>query len=82
MFPITGAFQGDAWASLIAVDTEDTIETVGEKIAAVSVGKRLVSRAGGPGYEVLLNGEVLDPQTTFGNLGVLPMQWFEARFRD
>lgn len=85
-FPITGRFVGDFVPHLVAVDTEDTIDQVAKKVATHSVGHRVARPASRPGYEVLLDDEVLDPNTTFGEVlaahDILPLQWFDVRFRE
>ena len=39
LFPIYGTFKGDFCAHLVAVDTDDTMGQVAEKIAVHSVGE-------------------------------------------
>ena len=41
LFPITGRFVGDFVPHLVAVDTDDTMDEVAEKVAAHTVGHRL-----------------------------------------
>jgi hypothetical protein len=41
VFPIYGRFIGDFAAHLVSVDTEDTMDEVGAKIAAHVIGRRL-----------------------------------------
>ena len=86
LFPITGRFVGDFVPHLVAVDTEDTMDEIAGKVASFSVGHRLARRPGDPGYEVLLDGEVLDPSLTFGAVlaerQLLPLQWVDVRFRE
>lgn len=85
-FPITGRFVGDFVPHLIAVDTDDTIDQVAKKVAAQSVGHRVPRPASRPGYEVLLDDEVLPGSVTFGAVlaehGCQPLQWFDVRFRE
>ena len=85
-FPITGRFVGDFVPHLVAVDTEDTIEQVGEKIAAFSVGHRIPRPAQDRGYEVLIDDELLAPDALFGSVlaqrQLMPLKWVDARFRE
>ena len=85
LFPITGRFVGDFVPHLVAVDTDDTMDAVAEKVAVHSVGRRIARPADFAGYDVLLNGERLAPSATLGSVmaenEVLPLQWFDVRFR-
>ena len=84
-FPIYGRFVGDFVPVLVEIDTEDTWEQVAEKVAVHTVGRRLHAPDPHPGYDVQLDGEVLAPHTTvaelFATREVLPLQWFDVRFR-
>jgi Toluene-4-monooxygenase system protein B (TmoB) len=84
-FPITGRFVGDFVPHLVAVDTEDTMDEVAQKVASFSVGHRIAQPTDNPGYEVLLDGEVLPPSQQFGTVladrQLLPLQWIDVRFR-
>lgn len=86
MFPITGRFVGDFVPHLVAVDTDDTMDAVAEKVAAHSVGRRVAAPAEPPGYEVLFNGRVVPSSTTLAQVmaetEVQPLQWFDVRFRE
>lgn len=85
-FPIYGRFIGDFVPHLVAVDTDDTMDVVAQKIAQYTLGKRLPFPAGKPSYDVLINGEVIDPSRTFGAVleeKQLPvLQWVDARYRE
>jgi Toluene-4-monooxygenase system protein B (TmoB) len=85
LFPITGRFVSDFVPHLVAVDTDDTMDVIAEKVAVHSVGRRIARPAGFAGYDVLLNGEMLAPSATLGSVmaenEVLPLQWFDVRFR-
>jgi toluene monooxygenase system protein B len=85
-FPITGRFVGDFVPHLVAVDTEDTMDEVAQKVAGFSVGHRIAQPTGDPGYEVLLDGEVLPASQLFGTIlserQLLPLQWIDVRFRE
>lgn len=85
LFPITGRFVGDFVPHLVAVDTDDTMDEIATKVAVHSVGRRVPSPADATGYDVLLNDELLPPSVTLAtvmtNHEVLPLQWFDVRFR-
>jgi hypothetical protein len=59
VFPIYGRFIGDFAAQLVSVDTEDTMDEVGAKIAAHVIGRRLPNEPSAAGYEVLVDGRVV-----------------------
>jgi toluene monooxygenase system protein B len=85
MFPITGRFVGDFVPHLVVVDTDDTMDQLAKKVARHSVGHRIPKPANPPGYDVLLGGELLPRSATMGEImadtEVLPLQWFDVRFR-
>jgi toluene monooxygenase system protein B len=85
-FPITGRFIGDFVPHLVAVDTDDTWDQVAKKVAYHSVGRRVAKPTRRPEYDVLLDGIVLAPESTLGELfgerEILPLQWFDVRFRE
>jgi hypothetical protein len=81
-FPIYGRFVGDFVPLLVAVDTGDTMDAVGAKVAAHSVGRRVAPPAAPAGYDVYLDGALIPAATTLGELGLLPLQWLDVRFRD
>jgi len=85
LFPITGRFVGDFVPHLVAVDTDDTMDQLASKVATHSVGHRIPKPAEPSGYDVLLNGRVLPASATLavimGEDEVLPLQWFDVRFR-
>ncbi len=80
-FPIYGRFAGDFLPHLVAVDTDDTMDQVAEKVAVHSVDRRVPRPASASGYDVLLDGQVVAPATTLGELGIVPLQWLDVRFR-
>jgi len=81
-FPIYGRFVGDFVPHLVAVDTDDDMDAVGEKVAVHSVGRRLPSPATPKGYDVFLDGRLIPPGTTLGELGLAPLAWLDVTFRD
>lgn len=82
LFPITGRFFGDFVPHLVAVDTEDTMDVVAEKVAVHSVGRRIARPENPKGYDVYLDSRRIEPATTLGQLGVLPLQWLDVKFRE
>ncbi len=86
LFPIIGRFAGDFVPHLAAVDTEDTFDEIAEKVAVHSVGRRMPENPAADGYEVLLNGEILPGNQRLEDLmaetPVLPLQWFEVRWKE
>jgi len=82
LFPIYGRFVGDFVAHLVAVDTEDTMDVVGAKVAVHSVDRRVARPAGANGYDVYLDGRLVPPATTLGELGLVPLQWLDVKFRE
>jgi hypothetical protein len=82
LFPVIGRFVGDFVPHLVAVDTEDDMDTVAGKIAVHSVGRRLAEPAVSTGYDVYLDDTRLDPAVTVGELNLLPLHWLDVRFRD
>jgi hypothetical protein len=85
LFPIYGRFVGDFVPHLVAALTSDTMPELAEKVALHSVGRRLPRRPG-HGYEVLLDGQVVDDRLTLGELvaarGLPPLSWIDVRFRE
>jgi hypothetical protein len=81
VFPIYGRFVGDFTAHLVAVDTEDTMDEVGAKIAAHVIGRRLPNEPAATGYEVLVAGRVVGASSRLKELSVPPLQWFDVRWR-
>jgi toluene monooxygenase system protein B len=85
MFPITGRFVGDFVPHLVAVDTDDTMDQLAEKVAVHSVGRRVAQPAGPLAYDVLLRDALIPSSATLAEVmadtEVLPLQWFDVRFR-
>ena len=82
LFPVYGRFVGDFLPHLVAVDTDDTMDAVAEKVAVHSVGRRLPRPATQAGYDVYLDGRLIPAGTTLGELGLMPLQWLDVKFRD
>jgi hypothetical protein len=81
LFPIIGRFAGDFFPHLVAVDTEDSMDTVGAKVAVHSVGRRIAEPAGTPAYDVYVGDRRIEPSTTLGELDLMPLQWLDVTFR-
>jgi hypothetical protein len=82
LFPIYGRFVGDFVPHLVPVDTDDTMDAVAEKVAVHSVGRRVPRPAAPNGYDVYLDDRRVPASTTLGELGLVPLQWLDVRFRD
>ena len=59
MFPIYGVFEGDFVPHLVAVDTDDTMNQVAEKIAVHSVGRRVPRGLPGAAYRIQVGGHAI-----------------------
>jgi toluene monooxygenase system protein B len=70
---------------LVAVDTDDTMATVAEKIAVHTIGRRLPARTKAQGYEVTIDDVVIPASMTFGQvLGerqLAPLHWVTVRWK-
>ncbi len=82
LFPIYGRFVGDFVPHLVPVDTDDTMDAVAEKVAVHTVGRRLPRPVTPKGYDVYLDDRKVPASTTLGELGLVPLQWLDVRFRD
>ena len=82
IFPIYGYFVGDHIPHLVAVDTDDTMAQVAEKVAAHSVGRRVRPRAAGNGFEALIGGRLIAETVVLGSLGLRPLDWVDVRYRE
>jgi toluene monooxygenase system protein B len=85
LFPIIGRFEGDFVPHLVAVDTDDTMSQIAEKIATHSVERRVAVDKGAKGYRVFLRGEMLSDGATLASTmaenSVPPLQWFDVRWK-
>ena len=79
LFPIYGVFQGDFVPHLVAVDTDDTVAEVAEKIAVHSVGRRVPARPNDKGYSVRIGGAEVAGAASLSEVlvqtGLQPLQW-------
>ncbi len=78
LFPVQGIFEGDFVVILAAIDTEDPMSVVGEKIAHHAVNRRV--RAQDRPIEVRHHGMVLDPDATVITAGVEPLDVLVAGY--
>lgn len=81
LFPIYGRFIGDFVPHLVAVDTEDSMDAVAEKVAVHSVIRRVAGPDEHNGYDVYLDGRLIPASATLGELGLVPLQWLDVAFR-
>jgi toluene monooxygenase system protein B len=83
LFPIYGMFKGDFVPHLVAVDTDDTIDQVAEKVALHTVGRRLPVRAGVP-LRVSVEDRAVPGDATLGQViaqtGLKPLQWVHVEY--
>jgi len=79
LFPVYGVFKGDFVPHLVAVDTDDPMAVVAEKIAAHAVGRRVAADPSATGYEVTIDGEPVLESTTMGQVlaekKLAPLHW-------
>jgi hypothetical protein len=79
LFPIYGVFKGDFVPHLVAVDTEDTMGQIAEKIAVHSVGRRIPVKPGAKGYRVEIAGKNVPTQAILSQIlvepGLKPLEW-------
>lgn len=78
LFPVQGIFDGDFVVILAAIDTEDPMSVVGEKIAHHAVDRRV--EAQDRPIEVRHNGTVLDPDATVITAGIGPLDVLVAGY--
>jgi hypothetical protein len=81
LIPIYGRFVGDCAVHLVAVDTEDTIDEVGHKIAAHAVGRRLPAQPTAKGLEVSTEGRTLAPTSRLKDIAPRALQWLDVRWK-
>ena len=86
LFPIYGVFKGDFVPHLVAVDTDDTMAQVAEKIAVHSVGRRIPQRADAKGYRVSIADQTIDNRQALSQVlsqtGLKPLQWVTVDWAD
>jgi toluene monooxygenase system protein B len=79
LFPIYGVFEGDFVPHLVAVDTDDTMNQVAEKIAVHSVGRRLPRRPQGADYRIRIGERTvaneLPLSRVLADTGLKPLEW-------
>jgi Toluene-4-monooxygenase system protein B (TmoB) len=86
LFPIYGVFQGDFVPHLVAVDTDDTMSQIAEKIAMHSVGRRIPARPHSKGYRVLIGDEAVAVHQPLSQLladnKLKPLEWVTVDWAD
>ena len=79
LFPIYGVFQGDFVPHLVAVDTDDTMAQVAEKIAVHSVGRRVPAKPRAKGYRIRIGNADIAMDAPLSQVlaqtGLRPLQW-------
>jgi hypothetical protein len=83
LFPIYGLFKGDFVPHLVAVDTDDSVEQVAQKVAVHTVGRRLRAQPGTP-YRVSVGERAVPNDATLGQViaqtGLKPLQWVVVEY--
>ena len=74
--PIQAAFRRDFVTLLVLVDDEDTIEVLAQKVAHHVINRRLPAQ--GLRMRVRYNQQVLSPDQTIAQAGILPMSFVEV----
>jgi toluene monooxygenase system protein B len=79
MIPLVGLFEGDFVALFVAVEEEDTVTKLAEKIAEHAVGLR-VKQEPDRSFEVVYDGEVLPNVKKVKEIGISPMDIVLVRY--
>ena len=84
LFPIYGVFKGDFVPHLVAVDTDDTMNQVAEKIAVHSVGRRVPRGVKGATYRVQVGERTVANDQPLSQVlaetGLKPLQWVSVEW--
>ena len=79
LFPIYGVFKGDFVPHLVAVDTDDTMNQVAEKIAVHSVGRRVPRGSHGATYRIQVGERTVANEQPLSRViadtGLKPLEW-------
>lgn len=78
--PLTAAHRDDFVVLLILADTEDTVETLAQKVAAHTVGIRVMPKSAP--LRVLWKGQVLPPEKRLCDCGLAPMDFVEVFYAE
>lgn len=78
--PLSATFDGDILTLLVAVDDQDSVATVGDKIAHHVVGRRVAAKPVSIG--VRHGDRVLPAGQRIGDAGIAPLDHVEAFFDD
>ena len=74
--PLQAAFRRDFVTLLVLVDDEDTMDVVAQKVAYHVINRRLPAQ--GLRMRVRYNQQVLSPDQTVAQAGILPMSFVEV----
>jgi len=74
--PLHAAFRRDFVTLLILVDDEDTMDVVAQKVARHVINRRLPAR--NARMRVRYNHQVLSPDQTVAQAGILPLTFVEV----
>jgi len=74
--PVQAAFRGDFVTLLIFVDDEDSMDVVAQKVAHHVINRRLPPES--LRLRVRYNQQVLSPDQTVAQAGILPMSFVEV----
>jgi toluene monooxygenase system protein B len=76
LFPVQGIFDGDFVVLLVAVDTDDPMTVVAEKIAHHVVGRRVAAQD--KPMRIRRQGEFLDGDITVAEVNLAPLDVLEV----
>ena len=83
LFPIYGLFKGDFVPHLVAVDTDDRIDQVAEKVAVHTIGRRLPAQPG-RAFKTSIDDKPVPGDATLGEViqqtGLKPLQWVTVEY--
>ena len=86
LFPIYGVFKGDFVPHLVAVDTDDTMNQVAEKIAVHSVGRRVPRGPQGAAYRIRIGERTVSNTKALSQVlaetGLKPLEWVTVDWSD
>lgn len=84
LFPIYGVFSGDFVPHLVAVDTDDLMQQVAEKIAVHTVGRRVPDRPGDKGYRIQIGEQLVSANKPLSQViaetGLKPLEWVTVQW--
>lgn len=77
--PVQSYFEGDFVLNMVPLNSDDTMDVVAEKMAFHSVNRR-VEKQDRP-MAVRFKGEVVSPETTVEEAGIVHMDYVEAFYQ-